>query len=165
EWLVTAVKPAAPDPGTGEPTHFVHGIGLTGITKDTEAVFWTQIDEITQSDPRATQVVGDDSQSHRRSRLWLEAMLRKTPVPIAEPTITTAQSALADPLAYQYAAVRQALDPENLRPRILLADAVGLGKTLEIGMILAEQIGSASCRERRRAARRARPPTRQMHAG
>ncbi len=140
EWLVTAVKPAAPDPTTGEPTHFVHGIGLTGITKDTEAVFWTQIDEITQSDPRATQVVGDDSPSYRRSRLWLEAMLRKTPIPIAEPAIATAQSALADALAYQFAAVRQALDPENLRPRILLADAVGLGKTLEIGMILAELV-------------------------
>src|SRR5690606_19061835 len=42
------------------------------------------------------------------------------------------------PLPYQFAAVRQALDPDNLRPRILLADAVGLGKTLEIGMILSE---------------------------
>ena len=41
-------------------------------------------------------------------------------------------------LAYQQSAVLKALEPDNLRPRILLADAVGLGKTLEIGMILAE---------------------------
>ena len=47
---------------------------------------------------------------------------------------------LADPLGYQQAAVRKALDPANLRTRILLADAVGLGKTLEIGMILSELI-------------------------
>ena len=47
---------------------------------------------------------------------------------------------LADPLGYQQAAVRKALDQANLRTRILLADAVGLGKTLEIGMILAELI-------------------------
>ena len=47
---------------------------------------------------------------------------------------------LADPLGYQQTAVRKALDQANLRTRILLADAVGLGKTLEIGMILAELI-------------------------
>ena len=47
---------------------------------------------------------------------------------------------LADSLPYQHSAVRKALDPDNLRPRILLADAVGLGKTLEIGMILSELV-------------------------
>jgi superfamily II DNA or RNA helicase len=47
---------------------------------------------------------------------------------------------LANPLGYQQAAVRKALDQANLRTRILLADAVGLGKTLEIGMILSELI-------------------------
>ena len=56
------------------------------------------------------------------------------------PSLTVATQALADPLGYQQTAVRKALDPANLRPRILLADAVGLGKTLEIGMILAELV-------------------------
>jgi superfamily II DNA or RNA helicase len=45
---------------------------------------------------------------------------------------------LVDPLTYQRQAVAQALSPANLRPRLLIADAVGLGKTLEIGMILSE---------------------------
>ncbi|MCL9793950.1 DEAD/DEAH box helicase family protein [Frankia sp. AgKG'84/4] len=41
-------------------------------------------------------------------------------------------------LEYQRQAVAKALSPANLRPRILIANAVGLGKTLEIGMLLTE---------------------------
>lgn len=47
---------------------------------------------------------------------------------------------LADALAYQQSAVAKALHPQHIRPRILIADAVGLGKTLEIGMILSELV-------------------------
>ncbi|GAB2622944.1 helicase-related protein [Pseudactinotalea suaedae] len=133
EWLVT---------GADRTTDgwFVHVYGLTGITKDTTATFSTAIDTVVESDPRLTKVQADDSPGFRRSRIWLEAMLRKTPVPIDQRELTVAHRALADPLEYQLKAVRQALDPANLRPRILLADAVGLGKTLEIGMILAELV-------------------------
>ena len=60
--------------------------------------------------------------------------------PLDGAALTVSTGMLADPLSYQQTAVRKALDPANLRTRILLADAVGLGKTLEIGMILAELI-------------------------
>jgi hypothetical protein len=40
------------------------------------------------------------------------------------------------PLPFQVKAVEKAL--LQMRPRWLLADAVGLGKTIEVGMILAE---------------------------
>src|SRR3954468_91780 len=43
-----------------------------------------------------------------------------------------------DPLTYQQRPVEMAL--AALRPRMLIADVVGLGKTLEIGLILAELI-------------------------
>ncbi|MFJ4108644.1 helicase-related protein [Oerskovia enterophila] len=133
DWLVTGVEPAADG-------FFVHVVGLSELVRDTEATFSTALDTVHQADPAATRVKGDESKGNRRTRLWLEAMLRKTPVPIADPSLTTAHRALADPLEYQFAAVRKALDPDNLRPRILLADAVGLGKTLEIGMILSELV-------------------------
>nr|WP_286185623.1 helicase-related protein [Sphaerisporangium cinnabarinum] len=131
EWLVTQVEPTTDG-------YFVHVVGLSALVRDTEAIFSTAIDDVVVADPAETTVVADGSPRYRESRLWLEAMLRKTPVPIADPALTTAHRALADPLPYQFAAVRKALDPDNLRPRILLADAVGLGKTLEIGMILSE---------------------------
>lgn len=59
-------------------------------------------------------------------------------MPFGEPGLTVADGMLIDRLDYQRRAVAHALSRENLRPRVLIADAVGLGKTLEIGMLLAE---------------------------
>ncbi len=133
QWLVTAVE----QNGDG---YLVQVQGLTELVRDTTATFATVLDEVVTVDPAAASVIADDSPGHRRARLWLEAVLRKSPVPLTDPALTVATQGLADALGYQQSAVRQALDPENLRPRILLADAVGLGKTLEIGMILSELV-------------------------
>lgn len=134
EWLVTRAERAS----DGE--WFVTVQGVSELVRDTAATFSTALDEIELLDPAEAKVVADASPGHRRSRLWLEAMARKTAVPITDPTLTVATQGLADSLPYQLAAVRKALAPDNLRPRILLADAVGLGKTLEIGMILSELV-------------------------
>lgn len=134
EWLVTRAERAS----DGE--WFVTVQGISELVRDTSATFSTALDEIHLLDPAEAQVVIDKSPGYRRSRLWLESMVRKTAVPITDPTLTVATQGLADNLPYQLAAVRKALAPENLRPRILLADAVGLGKTLEIGMILSELV-------------------------
>lgn len=133
EWLVTQVS------------HNADGMlvtvqGLSELVQDTTAQFSAGLDRITPVDPRHTRVVADPSPGYRLSRLWLEATLRKSPLPALSTELAVVGGMLADPLPYQLAAVRQALDPANLRPRILLADAVGLGKTLEIGMILAELV-------------------------
>ncbi|WP_307718328.1 helicase-related protein [Rhodococcus koreensis] len=133
DWLVTKVEATLDG-------FFVHVTGLSELVRDTEAVFSTAIDEVVESDPTKVSVVADTSDQFRRSRMWLESMLRKTPVAVADPGLTTAHRGLANHLEYQLKAVRMALDPDKLRPRILLADAVGLGKTLEIGMILSELV-------------------------
>lgn len=133
DWLVTKVESTLDG-------FFVHVTGLSELVRDTEAVFSTAIDDIIEADPTRVSVVADTSDQFRRSRLWLESMLRKTPVAISDPGLTTADRGLANHLEYQMKAVRKALDPDKLRPRILLADAVGLGKTLEIGMILSELV-------------------------
>ena len=133
EWLVTGVE------------HTWDGWllrcqGLSELVRDTTASFYQGLDRIDVLDPAQATVVADDSHYYRRSRLWLEATLRKTAVPLEGIALTVSTEMLADSLDYQQAAVRKALDQANLRTRILLADAVGLGKTLEIGMILAELI-------------------------
>jgi superfamily II DNA or RNA helicase len=131
EWLVTAVERTRDG-------HLLRCQGLSEFVRDTAASFYEGLDDIRVLDPAQAIVVSDVSHYYRRSRLWLEATLRKTAVPLDGTSVTVSAAMLANSLGYQQTAVRQALDPANLRTRILLADAVGLGKTLEIGMILAE---------------------------
>ncbi|MPV50989.1 helicase [Pseudactinotalea sp. HY160] len=119
---------------------FVDVTGISGIVRDQSATFATALDRVVPLDPSSTRVVADESPRFRTARLWLESMIRRTALPINEPGLTVARAALADALPYQQRAAELALSPENLRPRILLADAVGLGKTIEIGMILAELV-------------------------
>lgn len=134
EWLVTRTERSS----DGE--WFIDVQGLSELVRDTSATFSTGLDDIEVLDPAQAQVVADDTPGYRRSRLWLEATSRKTAVPVTDPTLTVATQGMCDALPYQLEAVRKALDPQNLRPRILLADAVGLGKTIEIGMILSELV-------------------------
>ena len=89
EWLVTKVEQASDG-------YFVDVIGLSELVRDTEATFSTALDEIVEVDP-AIAAVADDSPGFRRSRLWLEATLRKTAVPITDPTLTVALRACRTP--------------------------------------------------------------------
>lgn len=114
--------------------------GLSDYVRDTTASFYTAIDEVEVFDPAKVKVVADDSPGYRTTRLWLETTLRQTPVPLYQEELSVAEEMLLDPLDYQLSAVRKALSDDNLRPRVLIADAVGLGKTLEVGMILSELI-------------------------
>ena len=135
EWLVTRDRgdrrrPAGPRPGPRRAGPRHHGQLLRDASTRS-----TPLDPAAGQGGRRRQPAAT-----ARARLWLESTFRKTAVPLGDPALTVSTQALADPLSYQQSAVRKALDPANLRPRILLADAVGLGKTLEIGMILSELV-------------------------
>lgn len=131
EWVVTACDRV----GDG---WRVRCLGTSELVRGVSATFYSALDDIAPLDPADAELVRDDSPQFRRSRLWVEAVLRKTPVPLHEPGLTVSGDMLLDPLDFQRQAVAEALDPARLRPRLLIADAVGLGKTLEIGMILSE---------------------------
>nr|WP_314034799.1 DEAD/DEAH box helicase [Dietzia sp. CH92] len=140
EWLVTAVEHAATSPTHPGDAYLLKVRGLSPYVRDTTATFYTDLDDVTPLDPSKSTVVADPSPGYRRSRLWLESTLRRTPVPLYDESLVVSTQMLADHLDYQLSAVRKALSNQTLRPRLLIADAVGLGKTLEIGMILAELI-------------------------
>ena len=87
-------------------------------------------------DPAETRLVPDPSPGFADSRLYLESQLRQA-VPNDE-RIHVAHGAAMDPVQYQFEPARQAL--RQPRQRILIADAVGLGKTLEAGILVSELI-------------------------
>ncbi|MGP5194824.1 DEAD/DEAH box helicase [Arthrobacter rhombi] len=133
DWLVTS---------TSSTTQgiLVRVQGLSELVRDTTASFYSGLDDIEVVDPRRATVTADGTPNYRRARLFLETTLRKTPVPATSNRLGVSTRMLAATLKYQQIAVAKALDPHNIRPRILIADAVGLGKTLEIGMILSELV-------------------------
>jgi superfamily II DNA or RNA helicase len=134
EWLVRTTTTTDHD---GER---IEAVGVSEFVRDEEAVFFSGIDTVELLDPEKTRLVPDTSSYFRRSRLFLEAVLRKTPLPQSERGLALADRFLLDPLVYQQRPAELALSMRNLRPRVLIADVVGLGKTLEIGLTLAELI-------------------------
>jgi superfamily II DNA or RNA helicase len=132
EWIVSATQ-QTPSDGL-----LVRCIGTSALVRDTAASFVTSLDVIEPLRPEETVLVADDSPGYRRARLHLEAVIRKTPVPARETSLAVAARQLLTPLEFQRRAAHKALT--GLRPRLLIADAVGLGKTLEVGLILSELI-------------------------
>ena len=131
-WLVRGVSHTKHD------GRKVRVVGASELVRDQDATFLERLDDIQPLRPEETVLVPDPSPRFRRSRLFLEAVLRKTPLPQAERSLAMTGAFLLDPLTYQQRPAELAL--RGLRPRILIADVVGLGKTLEIGLTLAELI-------------------------
>ena len=134
EWLVRSVDRSS----TGGQA--LTCVGLSELVRDKEAIFLTDLEArrrpIQILHPADTTLVSDTSHAYQDSLLYLESLLRQTP-PTGK-TITIGHQAAMDPVPYQLEPTLQAL--EQTRQRILIADAVGLGKTLEAGVLLSELI-------------------------
>ena len=132
EWLVTRVEYS----DFAQQHHAVHCVGADDLVRGHQAIFLTQLDRLDPVDPRNTRLVPDNSNGYRLSKLFLEAQLRQMPATGVEPDLT--HMGVFKPMQFQIQAVEFAL--KQMRPRLLLADAVGLGKTIQVGMILSELI-------------------------
>lgn len=130
EWLVIRVAVNS----LGQ--HAVTCTGISPLVRDTQATFLDDLDEITPVDPTKTRFIPDMSSHAERSHLFLESLLRDT-APM-DRKIHVGNKAAMDSLPYQLVPAEQAL--AQPRQRILIADAVGLGKTLEAGILMAELI-------------------------
>lgn len=130
EWIVRSVKPASSG-------HFaVHVTGTSELVRGKDAIFLTELDAITELRPEETSLVADASPQFRDARLYLEALLRSSPP--TDDAIYLGHRAALKPADYQLQPAAKAL--RQPRPRILMADGVGLGKTIEAGVLLAELI-------------------------
>ena len=130
EWLVTRVEYS----DFAHNNHAVHCIGADDLVRGHEAIFLTQLDRIDPVDPRATKLIQDESNGFKLSKLFLEAHLRQMPATGTTPDLVG--MGVFKAMDFQVQTVDYAL--KQLRPRLLLADAVGLGKTIQVGMILSE---------------------------
>ncbi|MGV9268655.1 SNF2-related protein [Kitasatospora sp. NPDC003701] len=134
QWLVRKVTLTTHD------RYMVEVTGVSSFVRGTEAVFYSRLDDIQVLDPHETTLVADDSPNHRRARLYLEAVVRKSFLPQTEHGLGLADNFLMDAQTHQLRPAELALSMANPQPRLLIADVVGLGKTLEIGLVLAELI-------------------------
>ena len=132
EWVVRRVDPIK----TGG--HALHVIGLSEIVRDKEAIFLTDIEgkSLKTINPVEIDIVPDDSAKYRKYRLFVESLLRQTPP--TDEKLYCGQHGAMDVLPFQLEPAVQAL--EQPRQRILIADSVGLGKTIECGILLSELI-------------------------
>jgi superfamily II DNA/RNA helicase len=111
--------------------------GVSNFIKGKEAIFLTTYEkDITIIDPLNTEFVIDKSPNYSKSLLYMESLLKDV-VP-TDTKIHRANKAAMDSVNYQFEPALQALNQP--RQRILMADAVGLGKTLEAGILVSELI-------------------------
>jgi len=132
EWIIKQVNPNSTS------GYALSVVGLSELVKDKEAIFLTDMpgENIEIVDPAKTELVVDSSPYYRESFLYLESLLRQTPP--TDNFVYTGQKAAIDVVPYQLDPTIQSL--AQPRQRILMADAVGLGKTIEVGILLSELI-------------------------
>lgn len=109
-------------------------IGISETVRNRRALFLSQLEDVTLIDPAKTELVFDGSPNFIASRLYVESKLRQSA--LQGDAVVQGHRAVMDALPFQLVPAHQVL--RQLRPRLLIADTVGLGKTLEAGILTAE---------------------------
>jgi len=134
EWLVRGLCRSS------DGQQVVDVVGVSPFLREKQARFLVEVERAAGSfkvlQPEDTDLVCDPSPRYRDSLLFIEAHLRRS-VP-TDASLVVGHRAAMDALPYQLLPAAKALAMP--RQRLLIADAVGLGKTLECGILCSELI-------------------------
>ena len=130
EWMIRKYDPNSYN------TYTLQCVGVSPLVRDKTAYFLSDLEKITVIDPAKTTLVPDDSARFTRSRLFLESLWRQK-IP-TDAKLHVGHHAVMDVMPYQLEPAAMSLS--RPRQRILMADGVGLGKTLEAGILISELI-------------------------
>ncbi len=130
EWMVNKIEK------NNLGNQVLHCIGVSPLVKDKEAIFLTDLEDVKVVDPAEVKLIPDTSSYFRRTQLYLESRWRQR-IP-TDMDLHIGNKAAMDLMPYQLEPARISLS--RPRQRILIADTVGLGKTLEAGILMSELI-------------------------
>lgn len=139
EWIV---RRCVPLPTGG---YEVHVTGTSELVRGHQAVFLSTLDDIAELRPEDTVLAADTSPGYRKAKLYLDALLKRTPP--ADTALSIGPQGAINAAPYQLEPAEKVFGlgryhdrGPQLRPRLLIADAVGLGKTIEVGILVTELI-------------------------
>ena len=130
EWMIRKCDP------NSFKTYTLQCVGISPLVRDKTAYFLSDLEKISVIDPAKTALIPDDSSRFIRSRLFLESQWRQK-IP-TDNKLHVGHHAVMDVMPYQLEPA--AISLARPRQRILMADGVGLGKTIEAGVLISELI-------------------------
>lgn len=117
--------------------YIIEARGLSELVKDKTFFFDTSLDkDIKLIDPNEFRFIPDRQTGYQFTKLYIEAAMRSNAY--WNEKISIAHKCAFNPAQYQFQPTIKAL--RLPQPRILIADGVGLGKTIEVGIFLSEMI-------------------------